>query len=594
MDRKKEKKHVFDVFTSMPLNGKIMVIIIAGILVPLIVISFIVFGTIYKNTMETEYRLRKINLANAVSSTEELLDDYEDAVEKIYDYEAFFKTAASTERIGADTVNVDGSVNVMLAQIRRSREFFAGVSFVFPDESIISQTSGYGRFEEIASDNRQNLEMIMIQMYDSTQAVSWQVSLPAGKERDSKSAFFSGRKIIRNIYDKNELTGIVVAHISSLALNKLTALSGYQDGSVLAILDASYQLVWSNESADTVIQMLDENEGHLLKYSETKLNEYENHYFLCQHSEKLGWYFINVIPQEDVNQQALTFIWFLAIVIGLIIFFCILCMILVRRSIVHPIRKMIVVMDEVDELGKIRVKLPTNQSDEIGCLYKTYNRLNERIDLLVSQLMSALQQDKEKEIKLLHSQLNPHFIYNTLESISWVAYEHQVPEISKVVNCLSEILKYSIKFSDEYVTFGKELEMLKNYIYIQHFRFEDKFEVYYDIDEDLLKYKTIKFTFQPFVENALVHGFKDRTQDCRIDIRLYRDADDIVAAIEDNGCGMDEILIHQVTRMHTKGIGIGNINKALQLRFGGGYRIEIQSVPEIGTKIYIRVPEIKS
>lgn len=593
MYSKKEKKRVFKLFANMPLDGRIMVIIIAGILIPLAIISFVVFGTIYKNAMETEYQLRKINLANAVSSTEELLEDYEDAIEKIYDYDAFFKTAANAKVINEASVNGDGSVNVMLAQIRRSREFLAGVSFVFPDASIISQTSGYGRFEEIASDNRQNMEKIMAQMYDTESIVSWQVSIPSGKERDSGAAFFSGRKIIRNIYDKNELTGIVVAHISSLALNKLTALSGYENSSVLAILDASYKMVWGNDGAENVIQMIDENGGIIPEYKSNRLNEYENHYFLCQKSEKTGWYFINMVPQEDVNQQAMTFIWFFVVVISLIIFFCILFMILIRRSVIYPIRKMIVVMDEVDELGKIRVKLPINQSDEIGRLYKTYNRLNERIDMLVSQLKNALEQDKEKEIKLLHSQLNPHFIYNTLESISWVAYEHQVPEISRVVNCLSKILKYSIKFSDEYVTFGKELEMLKNYIYIQHFRFEDRFVVHYEIDEGLLDYKTIKFTFQPFVENSLVHGFKDREENCRIDIRLYRDENDIVAEVEDNGCGMEEVLIHQVTKMHTKGIGIGNINKALQLRFGDRYHIEIHSMLNVGTKICIRIPEIE-
>ena len=192
----------------------------------------------------------------------------------------------------------------------------------------------------------------------------------------------------------------------------------------------------------------------------------------------------------------------------------------------------------------------------------------------------------------MHSQLNPHFIYNTLESISWVAYENDVSEISEVVISLSEILKYSIKHSDEYVTFDDEIRMLKNYIYIQKFRFEDKFSVNYEIEEELLKYKTIKFTFQPFVENALVHGFRNIRNQGLITIRLYSHEDDIYAEIEDNGCGMDVLTMSKIDEIKTSGIGIHNVNRSLQLRFGNQYNIDISSDWGKGTLIRLRIPKM--
>ena len=114
----------------------------------------------------------------------------------------------------------------------------------------------------------------------------------------------------------------------------------------------------------------------------------------------------------------------------------------------------------------------------------------------------------------------------------------------------------------------------------------------YDIDETLLNYKTVKFMFQPFVENALIHGFKQKEKDCRVTIRLYDQGEDIAAEIEDNGCGMEEVMVEQALSRYTKGIGIGNLNRSLQLRFGERYQIQIDSRPGRGTRIRLRIPKI--
>lgn len=587
----RNKHSVKKIFENMPLSGKIVLIVIGGILIPFLIISIIVFGNIYENTMASQNMLRRVNLGNAVSSVDSMMADYEDAAEGVYDYENFLKNATAAEKISAETVNIDSSVNMMLSDIRGSRQYIAGVSFIFTDGTYVINTSGYGKFEEIVNDTRQNLDAIMEEMNGARQPASWRISMGERIEKDGNAVFFSGRKAIRNIYDKNELIGMIVVYFSTLSFDKVKALENYNEHSILAILDKDYHLIWTSTDAAPVFELLEEKKNEISVDNPAKFSQYKNYYFICQDSDYSGWHFINMIPKAEVNRQTDSFIWFFMIVVGMIVFFCVLCMQLVRRSVVYPIRRMIVVMEEIDDLNKIKVALPVNQNDEIGCLYKTYNRLNERIDMLVSQLTEAMAQDKEKEIKLLHSQLNPHFIYNTLECISWVAYEHQVPEVSKVVNCLSEILKYSIKFSDNQVTFGTELEMLKNYIYIQHFRFEDKFSISYEVDQSLLQYKTIKFTFQPFVENALVHGFKDRSRDCKILIRLYEEKGDIITEIEDNGCGMDEMSLNHVLKMNTEGIGIGNINKSLQLRFGVNYHIEIESAPGRGTKVRMRIPK---
>lgn len=582
-----------DVFRNMPLNGKIITILIAAVLIPLLIVSTAVFKNVYENTLGSESRFHRNHLQSITDSVDNMLKDYEASLDAIYNDERLFQNAKTADVFSAETLNVDSTLNMMLEQVRQLREFTAGVSFIFPDGSHVDATSGYGNFEEIIRDNSRNMPSILDGMSVEKMPIVWEAAAGEGSGKEKVNDFFSGRKNIRNIYDKNKLLGTAVIHVSDFALDKIPALERYDEQSTLAVLDQKRCLLWKSRMSPVLEEMLSQDIFDSGRYSSEVLYEYGDYYFIYENSKYSGWKFISIIPEDEINRQADTFRSFFTVIAALIVCFLVLCIILVRKSVVYPIKKLIVAMDEVDNLGKIGVNLEIAQKDEIGCLYQTYNRLNQRIDGLIDQLKEAMYQDKEKEIKLMHSQLNPHFIYNTLESISWLAYEKNVPEISKVMNALSEILKYSVKYSDALVTFGDELRMLKNYVYIQRFRFENRFEVLYEIDERLLVYKTIKFTFQPFVENALVHGFKDKKDNGMIYIRLYEKEKLIYAEVEDNGCGMEAWLVSSVNDIHTEGIGISNIDKSLQLRFGTEYRIRIISRPGQGTVIQLRFPEMK-
>lgn len=583
-------------FRDLSLNAKMITLPVTFLLIPILAAGGFVFGKVYTNTSAGETKLRLINLANTVDSVDGLLKDYETNIESIYGYEEFFKTEADRQTTFTER-NKDGKINRMLADIRNNREFAASMSLIFPDGKSVQSSSGYGGFEEVARENELCLQDMIEQMQGEPAKTRWGASLKERYKKDGSAAFFSCRKVIRNIYEKNQLIGMAVMNVSTTAFNNLTALKGYQENEVLLVADEEGNLVWrslysQDQDPIPVEGILQETAGS----REKTLTEYRGsgYYFIWQRSAYSGWAFVDLIPYYEVRKQADIFRSFFIWVMILLLLFFIICMILMRRCIVQPIRKLIVIMDDVDELDKIRRNVTVEQRDEIGRLFYTYNCLNERIDQLVERLKDALNQDKEKEIKLLQSQLNPHFIYNTLESISWIAWQKNMPEVSKVVNCLSRILRYSIKDTQEYVTFREELEKLENYIYIQHFRFEDKFEVIYELDDTLLDYRTIKFIFQPFVENALVHGFKDRHENCRIVIRLYETGGDIGIEIEDNGCGMNADQLDRVETSHTQGIGINNINKALQLRFGPAYHLTLQSPAEGGLVVKIRVPEIET
>ena len=571
-------------YKNLPLNGKIIFIMIFGILIPFLVLGMLVFKNVYNNTLISERKFYSHNLKNAADNVDSMLRDYEGVIDSIYDNEEFFKTMASVNCLTAEAVNHDSSINIMLGELRKRKEFTAGISYIFPDGSKVSATSGYGNFEEIAADNFKKMDRILDMMTWEKPSIIWESA------HQDEAGFFSGTKVIRNIYHKNIMSGAQVIHISTLVLDNLESLENCSTAGTLAILDAEGKLLWCRGNKESIKEMLGHDIFSDAAYKRDSLYEYNDNYFIFENSKYSKWKYVNIIPKREIMKD--TFRTFSIIIIAMFVIFFFICTYLVRKSVVYPIKKLIVAMDHVDHIGKIGEPLAIQQEDEIGCLYHTYNRMNQRIDSLISQLTEAMLQDKEKEIKLMHSQLNPHFIYNTLESISWVAYENDVSEISEVVISLSEILKYSIKHSDEYVTFDDEIRMLKNYIYIQKFRFEDKFSVNYEIEEELLKYKTIKFTFQPFVENALVHGFRNIRNQGLITIRLYSHEDDIYAEIEDNGCGMDVLTMSKIDEIKTSGIGIHNVNRSLQLRFGNQYNIDISSDWGKGTLIRLRIPKM--
>ena len=190
----------------------------------------------------------------------------------------------------------------------------------------------------------------------------------------------------------------------------------------------------------------------------------------------------------------------------------------------------------------------------------------------------------------LQSQMNPHFLYNTLDSISWMSQNGNADKVPYIINALSDILRYSIIKENDFVTINDELSWLKNYMYIQKIRFQDSFTIHYHIEPDMQSYKIPRFILQPFIENSLLHGFSEIHQGGIIILSIFTKDNSIFITIEDNGKGMSDLLIHSVLHGKNDGIGIGNTNTYLKQRFGQSYGIEITSRIMESTKVIIKLP----
>lgn len=257
-----------------------------------------------------------------------------------------------------------------------------------------------------------------------------------------------------------------------------------------------------------------------------------------------------------------------------------------------------VAQGEYDEVERIE------GNDEIGELYTELEQMMQDIRLLMSNVVDEQVQkeklhtkQKEVEFKMLASQINPHFLYNTLETIRMKAVVNHQPEIVELVKMLAKTMRYNIQVTDRLVTLKEELQMVEYYLKIQEYRFGDRITSELTIDPDVdMKARILPLTLQPFVENAFVHGLEEKACDARLVIHVYKKKDDIFIEIRDNGKGMDYYELGHLRKImkdeqgDDNHIGVRNVNQRIRLLFGGEYGVEVDSEKNVGTKVVIHIP----
>lgn len=257
--------------------------------------------------------------------------------------------------------------------------------------------------------------------------------------------------------------------------------------------------------------------------------------------------------------------------------------------ITNPIKKLLGAMRSVGG-GDFQTQVAYHSNDEFGILLHRFNRMNEQIRLLVTENYEIKLREQEAEIQALSMQMNPHFLYNTLNIMNWTAIENGQKELSKMLVCLSNMLHYTSRKDWGAVHLSEETEWMSNYFYIMGVRFEDKFVVSYEIDPQLYEYKVPRLLFQPFVENAILHGFDQIETGGMIRIRGWIEGGTRHYEIADNGRGMSDDTVHAILYQESSSIGIKNMIARIQLTYGGEYGITISSAPGSGTSVLIRLP----
>lgn len=393
--------------------------------------------------------------------------------------------------------------------------------------------------------------------------------------------------------------------IRALGVNNIDVFS---NGDIY-ILDNQDFIMYSNKGG-LLTRKLDSKLSEKMKAgigSETVNIDGKSMYMVYYTTPDSMWKIINIIPVSSMLKD----ISVIKNSMFILAFICIL-IILVSRYIIssallNPINKLTTAMSQVEK-GNFSVRISLKSHDEIGFLADSFNKMISNIDSLIKKVYHAQLKQKEAELYSLQSQINPHFLYNTLESIRGAALSYKIDSIAEMARCLSMLFRYNI--SEKFlVPIRDEVKNLDNYIKIQNFRHDNKFDINYNISEDILDYGILKLTLQPLVENSIKHGLEMKMGKGRIDISAAFEGSTIVIEIKDDGVGLQPKRLKELNSILEKSvpvyvrrdqekqnsavrIGINNVNSRIKLFFGAQYGLKY--IPcQNGTIVKITIPETR-
>lgn len=316
-----------------------------------------------------------------------------------------------------------------------------------------------------------------------------------------------------------------------------------------------------------------------------------------------GWYLVQSIPFAYLVEKILDNMWIVLVLILAALLVTVSGSYFFAKQVSYPVQILSGVMEEVAADGEEEKAIPLLEDfdqlweDEIGAMVRSYNAMARRINNNIIQTYQYQLNQKQTELRMLQHQINPHFLYNALNTISAIARLQDVEHIPQISDSLSEMFRYNIK-GKNVVTIREELKQLDNYMVIQKLRFPKRFEVRYEISEELLDCPIIKFVLQPIVENSFRYGFVQKKEKDILDIQAVAEGEDVILSVRDNGVGIaQEQLMHMNRGLETnwdvlqeeQGIGLKNVNYRLRNYYGEGYGIWLESEQGVYTVVRLRI-----
>lgn len=309
-----------------------------------------------------------------------------------------------------------------------------------------------------------------------------------------------------------------------------------------------------------------------------------------------GWKLVGVIPYSLFSHEMINIRYFIGMVILLMAMMLIIVNRVVTQRISRPILKLNHSVMEY-EAGK-KPEIYIGGSSEIRHLGYSIQSSYEKSEELMQEIVWEQNERRKSELDALQSQINPHFLYNALDSITWMIEGERNDEAAFMISQLAKLFRISLSQGHTIISVRDELQHAKSYMNIQRIRYKDAFSVTFDVAPELEEYCAVKLTLQPILENSINYGV-DPMDDCgEIFIRVKKEEDLLVLSVEDNGIGMSEEEVSLLLtdsnrkRKHGSGVGLVNINNRLQILFGKEYGLFIESEPDEGTRVSIRIPAI--
>ena len=361
------------------------------------------------------------------------------------------------------------------------------------------------------------------------------------------------------------------------------------------ILDQSGAIVYHPQQQLIYSGMKQELLSEVMETEESSFLTEDGKLYTISRSEATGWTVVGVsyVSELMAGADSARLVYALT---ALVLFAAALALaFLLSREITKPIQRLQGSMKEVERGNFDNAAIQVWDDNEIGSLSRSFNIMTEEIQKLMKQSEREQRAKRKYELRVLQSQISPHFLYNTLDSIIWMAEWGKNQEVVTMTSSLARLLRRTISNEQELVTIAEEIDCTEAYLTIQKMRYKDKLEYEIELEDGIGREKIVKLVLQPLVENAIYHGIKYKEGRGLIQIRVFCQDDCIVLQVEDDGKGMDEETLAHIFEQHIRdtrsnGVGVNNVNERIRLFYGAGDGLSFKSEPEKGTTATIRIP----
>lgn len=401
--------------------------------------------------------------------------------------------------------------------------------------------------------------------------------------------------VVTPVKGEDSLVGYIFMAIKDEFFSSSFSLFNLDEGEEMVLLDDKHNLIISDNpliDKKFVSENIELKSSLKNKREEGIINsvilEEKKYVAIYKKLRGLSWYVVSMIPYDFINSDIHSLRKEM-ILIGVIFILVILIFsYFLYSSIKVPLYNLLDKMKTVSK-GDLKVLVNDEYKDEIGIISNNFDSMLFRINELIEKSKQQEIEKRDLEIRMLQAQINPHFLFNTLNSLKWTALMNQDYTVSEGLSSLAELLRNTIIDKNELITIKKEVENIKNYVVIQKIRYGNSFEVKYDIEEDLLENKIIKFILQPIVENSIIHGIDENKENQWINIKITSEKENILIIIEDNGKGFNSG--KNIKNNKLSGIGWNNVDERIKLTFGLEYGALIESEINRGTVVKIVIPK---
>lgn len=596
---KGNRGHIRQWYTDLSFKKKLLSISLGICVFPVILLQIIFTQTSISNMNKQINEQIHNNLVQISEKFTLKMESYEDMVYQVYSDKEIINSLEKYPTAGKmEGASLFYFLNERMKQFAEKRKGVRSISLICSSGESLTYDNQSGS----ALDNiwRDYPDLRMIEPYQLTQGRNEIVLIPTrviSNQEKSEALFFLGKELYNTDNLQQGVIGTLIICIEEQELNEIcngARNQEYQENSITFITDSGGTVLsFPNQNMIGTIVTDEQNEIDFIH--EAEIFSSKNLNSSSYQDEKTGWIFYNVYDQDhfmkDVSRLQMIY-WFLLL---LDVFVVLIFINSINHYFINYLNQIMEGIRQVEK-GNFDVQLVVDRRDEFGRIGENFNHMTGTVKELIQEVQEISQKKTKAEIKALEYQINPHFLYNTLDAINWMAVEKNEFEISRMVSNLGFILRYSINKENERVKLSDVEEWLKSYVPLYQIRYGYSFEFQIYMEDEVREKKIHKFLIQPIVENAILHGIKDMEGAVlQVNIGLEEQSGRIHIIVEDNGIGMEKEKIdiynqRDRTWTGTDRIGLANIFERIQLYYGEKGEWHISSVEGMGTIMEFLLP----